>query len=63
MTYNPATRPRHPVKVAYLSDSAFLAQVANRLDADMETAGTVPGRQALIHAITILRGASKTLGN
>lgn len=61
MTYNPATRPRHPVQVAYLSDSALLARIANRLDTDLDATATVPARTALIHAATILRGASKSL--
>ena len=61
MTYNPLTRPRHPVAVAELSDSAFLSQIADRLNTNMDEAATVPARQALIHAATILRGASRSL--
>jgi hypothetical protein len=61
MTYNPASRPRHPVQVAYLSDAALLVQVADKLDADMDGTLTVPARQALAHAAVILRGASNTL--
>lgn len=60
--YDPSRRPRHPVKVAYLNDSALLAGIANHLDAEMDGTKTVPGKTALIHAITILRGASKNLG-
>ena len=60
--YNPATRPRHPVKVAYLNDAALLATIANRLDQELDTTATVPARTALIHAATIIRGASKNLG-
>lgn len=59
--YNPATRPRHPVTVAYLSDAALLTQTADRLDANMDDTLTVPARQALAHAAVILRGASNTL--
>lgn len=62
MTYNPGTRPRHPVKVAELSDAALLIQIADRLNADMDGTATVPARAALINAATILRGASKHLG-
>ena len=61
MTYNPASRPRHPVTVAYLSDAALLVQVADKLDANMDETATVPARQALAHAAVILRGASNTL--
>ena len=61
MTYIPSKRPRHPVAVAELNDSALLSRVADGLDATMDQSGTVPGRQALIHAITILRGASNSL--
>ena len=60
--YNAAMRPRHPVAVAELNDSAFLATIADRLNANMDETATVPARQALIHAATILRGASKSLG-
>lgn len=59
--YDPKRRARHPVAVAYLNDAALLSQVADSLDAKMDGASTVPGRQALIHAITLLRGASTSL--
>ena len=61
--YDPKQRPRHPVAVAELSDSALLSQVADRLDATMDQTATVPARAALTHAVTILRGASKNLRN
>lgn len=60
--YNPANRPRHPVKVAELNDSATLARAANNLDALVDEMTTAASRQATMHAITILRGASKHLG-
>ena len=59
--YDPHKRARHPVKVAELSDSALLMQIADRLDLSMDETATVPARTALIHAVTILRGASKNL--
>lgn len=61
MTYNPGTRPRHPVAVAELNDSALLSRIADGLDASMDVTGTVPARAAITHAITILRGASTNL--
>lgn len=63
MAYNPKLRPRHPVVVAELNDSAALVRIANELDAGMDDMATVPARTALIHAVTILRGASKNLRN
>lgn len=59
--YNPSKRPRHPVAVAELNDSALLARIADKLDIGMDETATVPARAALIHAVTILRGASKSL--
>jgi hypothetical protein len=59
--YDPARRPRHPVAVAELNDSACLAQLATRLDASLEDMSTAGARQAAMHAITILRGASRRL--
>jgi hypothetical protein len=59
--YDPRRRPRHPVTVAELSDSALLSQIADRLDANMDETATVPARAAITHAVTILRGASKSL--
>lgn len=59
--YDPKRRVRHPVHVAELNDSAFLSRVADHLDGSMDETATVPARQALIHAVTILRGASKAL--
>jgi len=59
--YDPKHRPRHPVAVAELNDSATLAQVANALDADIDELKTAGARQAAMHAITILRGASRSL--
>ena len=60
--YDPARRARHPVAVAELNDAASLARAANELDAVIDTMTTAASRQAAMHAITILRGASKTLG-
>jgi hypothetical protein len=59
--YNPTSRPRHPVAVAELNDSATLAQLANNLDGQIEAMSTAGARQAAMHAITILRGASRRL--
>jgi hypothetical protein len=59
--YNPANRPRHPVAVAYLNDAALLARIADGLDLSMSDTASVPARSAITHAITILRGASKSL--
>ena len=59
--YNPASRPRHPVAVAELNDSATLARAASDLDAILDTMTTAGSRQAAMHAITILRGASRSL--
>jgi hypothetical protein len=59
--YDPTRRARHPVQVAELNDSATLAQCANALDADMDEMRTASARQATMHAITILRGASRHL--
>jgi hypothetical protein len=59
--YDPSKRPRHPVAVAYLSDAALLSKIADGLDAGFQDTATVPARQAITHAITILRGASKSL--
>ena len=61
MTYNPSTRPRHPVQVAFLSDAAFLVQAADRLDAEMDETKTVPARKALSNAAVLLRGAANAL--
>jgi hypothetical protein len=59
--YNPSTRPRHPVAVAELNDSATLARAATELDAGLDLLSTAAARQAQMHAITILRGASRHL--
>lgn len=59
--YDHTRRARHPVEVAELNDSATLAQVANALDADIDDLKTAGARQAAMHAITILRGASRSL--
>jgi hypothetical protein len=59
--YDVNKRPRHPVAVAELNDSATLAQVANALDAGIDDLKTAGARQAAMHAITILRGASRRL--
>lgn len=61
MAYDPARRPRHPVHVAELNDSASLAIYANQLDANLDALATAGARQAAMHAITILRGASRSL--
>jgi hypothetical protein len=59
--YNPSTRPRHPVAVAELNDSATLARAATALDGVLDEQTTAAARQATMHAITILRGASRHL--
>lgn len=59
--YDPASRPRHPVKVAYLNDAALLVQLADQLDADMDGTATVPARKAMSNAAVLLRGAAKAL--
>jgi hypothetical protein len=59
--YDPARRPRHPVAVAELNDSATLAQAASHLDGVLDDQTTAAARQATMHAITILRGASRHL--
>jgi hypothetical protein len=61
VAYDPRKRPRHPVAVAELNDSAVLAQLATHLDTQLDTMSTAGARQAAMHAITILRGASKAL--
>jgi len=61
MAYVAANRPRHPVLVAELNDSASLAIIANELDANLDDLKTAGARQAAMHAITILRGASRSL--
>jgi hypothetical protein len=61
MAYDPAKRPRHPVQVAELNDSSVLARVATELDAGLDLLSTAAARQAQMHAITILRGASRHL--
>ena len=59
--YDPAKRPRHPVAVAELNDAATLARAASHLDAVLDEMTTAGSRQAAMHAITILRGASKRI--
>ena len=59
--YDPSKRARHPVQVAELNDSASLAQIATRLDGSLDELTTAGARQAAMHAITILRGASRRL--
>jgi hypothetical protein len=61
VAYDPTRRPRHPVHVAELNDSASLAIYANQLDANLDALATAGARQAAMHAITILRGASRSL--
>ena len=61
MAYDPARRPRHPVAVAELNDAASLARAATALDAGLDEMTTAAARQAAMHAITILRGASRHL--
>jgi hypothetical protein len=59
--YDPSRRPRHPVAVAELNDSATLARTANDLDSIIDQMTTAGARQAAMHAVTILRGASRSL--
>lgn len=59
--YDPSKRARHPVAVAELNDSATLAQAATKLDGIIDSMTTAGARQAAMHAITILRGASRSL--
>jgi len=59
--YDPAKRARHPVQVAELNDSATLVQLAKQVDAGLDVMTTAAARQAAMHAITILRGASRSL--
>lgn len=59
--YDPSRRPRHPVKVAELNDAATLARAATALDAVLDQMTTAGSRQATMHAITILRGASRSI--
>ena len=61
MAYDPAKRARHPVAVAELNDSAVLAKLATHLDGSLDDQTTAAARQATMHAITILRGASRHL--
>jgi hypothetical protein len=61
VAYDPRKRPRHPVHVAELNDSAVLAQLATHLDGALDDCTTAGARQAMMHAITILRGASRSL--
>ena len=61
MTYNPSARPRHPVAVAELNDSATLAQLATAVDQGLDRMTCAGAREAAMHAITILRGASRSL--
>jgi len=61
MAYDPTKRARHPVAVAELNDSAVLARAATQLDGQIDTMTTAAARQAAMHAITILRGASRSL--
>jgi hypothetical protein len=61
MSYDPRKRARHPVAVAELNDSVSLARSANDLDALLDEMTTAAARQAAMHAITILRGASRHL--
>jgi len=61
VAYDPNRRPRHPVHVAELNDSAVLARLATHLDAQLDEMSTAGARQAAMHAITILRGASRSL--
>ena len=59
--YDHTRRPRHPVAVASLNDSATLARAATDLETVIDAMTTAGSRQAAMHAITILRGASKSL--
>ena len=47
--------------MAELNDSATLAQAATGLDGILDEMTTAGARQAAMHAITILRGASRRL--
>jgi hypothetical protein len=59
--YDPTRRPRHPVAVAELNDAATLARTANDLDGIIDQMTTAGARQAAMHAVTILRGASRSI--
>lgn len=61
MAYDASRRARHPVIVAELNDSATLAQAATALDAQLDLMATAGARKAAMHAITILRGASRAI--
>jgi hypothetical protein len=61
MAYDASKRARHPVVVAELNDSAILARAATALDGQIDDMATAGARQAAMHAITILRGASRHL--
>jgi hypothetical protein len=59
--YDPRKRARHPVEVAELNDSAVLARAATALDNQIDNMATAGARKAAMHAITILRGASRAI--
>jgi len=57
MSYNPATRPRHPVVVAELNDAMALRELVHAMDKHLDAMSTAGARSGIMHARTILIGA------
>ena len=62
VTYNPATRPRHPVAVAELIDANALRGLVAAIDMHLDDMTTAGCRSGAMHARTILIGAIKATG-
>lgn len=59
MSYNPATRPRHPVAVAELNDANALRGLVKAMDDNLEALSTAGCRSGVMHARAILIGTIK----
>lgn len=61
MTYNPGTRPRHPVTVAEMNDANALRGLACALDQNLPDLTTAGARKGVMYAIQLLNGAARSL--
>jgi len=61
VTYNPATRPRHPVEVAELNDANALRGLVKALDDNLDAMTTAGCRSGAMHARAILIGTIKAV--
>lgn len=61
MAYNPHNRPRHPIAVAEMNDSAALMSLVACLERNLDELSTQPARRAAMDSIVVLNTTIKQL--